>query len=123
MTHSAKTWVERKKVAEDVCDRGGGFEKIGEEWGTSRIYAYRETRRRWPDLYSRILDRPHKNATSPSEAVRRCRAIANRKTSISSVARALGLSRPALTQWLNRNAPDGPQSLLEDYEDHWRISV
>ena len=117
MSLSPETWNWRLSQAERLADRGKGFTEIGRAWGTSRVYAYVEIRRRRPALYERIIDLPYSHALPAEEVIRRCRALIDADGHVSTAAKNLGVDRHALHNWLRRNAPDGPQDLLMDYID------
>ena len=111
----ASVWALRKKQAIRVISEGGGFDAIGGAWGVSMVHAYVQVHARWPHLAEECKNRRYKCSLSPQEALRRLE-IVKRSESQAAAAREIGITDTGLYYWLQRNAPDGIDAALEDYQ-------
>ena len=112
----------RKAQAEAAIQEGLGFAHLAQRWNITSVAARAWCIKRMTELQCERLSENGRLAVH-----RACASVGDRLEMIAlcrragwtdaKMARAIGIARSTLCQWMKRNAPDGLDAALEDFRE------
>lgn len=106
----------RIRLARQCISEGLNLTDFAKMAGVSKVAATVYLRQHSPACHAALKNGFRRNHLPPLRVLHRLRVVSQSRT-LTAAAKELGISHPALTTFLARNAPDGVELALADYED------
>lgn len=120
--YNAEQIARRKDQVAATLRAGGGFGCLAMTWNIT-IVAARDWCLRYiaPDDCTQLAENGrlsvHRASASVADRLALVKLCRGAGWTDAQIARAVGISRSGLSQWLSRNAPDGLDSAIEDFSE------